>query len=132
MKMLTEADSYNGIEKEQFTRTALSKSYYSAYHCCKCIADKLPGVIEGGSHQQVISTLNAVTKSSTFNNEDQERKIKRLGLYLSQAKSIRVDADYNYPFEFNKHTIDSHFDRISKILNISKEVNSFFNTQKVG
>lgn len=107
---------------KQYWRTVISKSYYSAFHKSKALADKLPLVVGKGSHQTVIDTLSAVPLASVGNNSDCRNNIKRISLYLAQLKSNRVDADYKTDSSFSEVDVNAHLDTIKKVITLNKQV----------
>ena len=78
-------------EAEAERRTAVSRSYYAAYHKCRPLAQK-EGIFADvkGSHAKVIEALR----------RSRERKVKGFGYRLDQCRELRVKADYHIDDDF--------------------------------
>ena len=74
-------------EAEAERRTAVSRSYYAAYHKCRPLAQQ-EGIFADvkGSHAKVIEALR----------RSRERKVKGIGYRLDQCRELRVKADISH------------------------------------
>jgi uncharacterized protein (UPF0332 family) len=82
------SDNQSGCEAH--SRSAISRAYYAAFHCCKRTVHEL-GISEGefcGSHQKVIEALK---KSG-------DKELASLGRKLLDLKVMRESADYDIEF----------------------------------
>jgi uncharacterized protein (UPF0332 family) len=89
-------------------RNAASRAYYSAFHCCKSLVEKLPnthGSI-GSSHQKVVADLLSYP----------DNRIKKLGRKLEQAKTLRHQADYKLHIPFTRNNAKQVILHVKQIL----------------
>lgn len=76
-------------------RSAVSRAYYGAYHCCSrsLPADLLPAketLYEAGSHKALVWALEAWGKSPRNGRLNAQRAARK----LARLRRARVDADY--------------------------------------
>ena len=104
--------SENNSDCEAHTRSAISRAYYAAFHCCKGTLTTLgiqpDGV--GGSHQKVIDALKSC----------KDKELVALGRKLSDLKVMRESADYDIRFPI---PVQNHRVAIRKAENIFKGCN---------
>ena len=90
-------------DKEINYRTAANRAYYSAFHCCRPLAESLPQAPtrKKGSHDRLIERLkhHPIKKVSLGRDE----KIRTLGFLWGRCKSLRTRADYRIGGEFNRN-----------------------------
>ena len=88
------AEELIGTATEVSYRAAASRAYYSIFHNGRLLAGALPGNYPraSGSHNRILKKLK------DFPLGELERgivlSIRRVGLLMSQARSIRTKADY--------------------------------------
>ena len=122
-KMIFEqTQGMSDADAEHYLRTAVSKSYYSAYHKVKPISDHLPQASAKGSHNIVIKTLAEAPRSSIHNNDDLKLKLTRLSIYLGQLFAARVHADYHPDHAFSSTNVQVHINTVEKVLPLCLEV----------
>lgn len=94
--ILAYAQKLLNSDSETELRSCISRSYYSSYHRGITLAEKLDVLLdsfEGGSHQKLISMFTTYHGSALA--VDEKRKLKSIGYMIAQARSFRVDADYD-------------------------------------
>jgi len=91
-EFLISAQEFIQGSREIDYRNASSRAYYCAFHMCRTLLEKLPHTQHsiGSSHEKVIADLLSYP----------DKRIKKLGRKLEQAKTLRHQADYqlNIPF----------------------------------
>ncbi len=104
--------SANKSDCEAHTRSATSRAYYAALHCCQ-VTLKVLGVEAddfGGSHQKVIEALK----------QSGDKELVSLGNKLKDLKVMRESADYDIRFPVPKQ---NHQVAIRKAENIFDRCN---------
>lgn len=91
--------SDNKSNCEAHSRSAISRAYYAAFHCCKRTLHDL-GIPEtgfGGSHQKVIDALK----------QSGDKELASLGRKLLDLKVMRESADYQigFPLPTQNHRV---------------------------
>lgn len=89
-------------------RSAISRLYYSAFHCCREFEKNLdaPGSVgkAEGIHEQLIAMLG--TPDRTLSNNKQKTS-KKLGANLRNLCLLRVDSDYYLDRPVTKEALDA-------------------------
>jgi uncharacterized protein (UPF0332 family) len=81
-------------------RSAASRAYYGALHASKPLADQLPDPVKfEGSHDRAIRAMKEYPV--TIANKSTALAIHRVGILLSQCRSLRTLADYNCSIAFS-------------------------------
>lgn len=82
-------------QREIDYRNAASRAYYCAYHVCRALLERMPNPNKStaATHERVVMDLQT----------HPDRRLKKLGNKLNQAKALRRQADYALDADFS-HT----------------------------
>lgn len=125
------------LEGEIHTRNAISRAYYSAYHCALQLNEKIPNhlgmVANVGAHEQLISKLVKCPTTSIGIKKEIADKVKSVGYVLRQAKTARHKADYDLSSDLEKSEAEAQLEStkilIGKITDVSLLLSSQDNSK---
>lgn len=124
------------LEGEIHSRNAISRAYYSAYHCALALNGVMPdhpGInCNAGVHERFITKLANCPAQTLGIDRETALKIKSLGYLLKQAKSARHKADYELLCDIDKAEAESQLALTEKILDKIKEVASLLSPAETG
>lgn len=112
---------------EMHLRTAVNRSYYGAYHCCKQVQDTYCSTVitkgKGGSHEQLIhALLNCPLPDQNEPAKKRAEQIQKLGKNLKTCKLIRVNADYHIVKKFSINDAEYAVKLSKEILDTAEQI----------
>jgi len=96
------------IDSQAALRSAVSRSYYSAYHCAGDYA-RAHGYDGQINHQPIIDW---------FKEPGRTKEERAIGLALQDLKDMRVNPDYYARATLTKKTCNSHVKDVAKFLSL--------------
>ena len=103
-------------DSEVYWRASAGRAYYSLFHTCKKIGEKLPEVLgeSRGSHMDVIEKFKEYWPSEACSID--KMTVRSIGINLLQLRNIRSEADYKLSLDFTKDKAEEASERAQKIL----------------